>query len=100
MEIFTWLAIFIALELITIFVFAAIYNALNVNEIRDYTDGLYLSVQIQTSIGMSENISTKLLKNWVTVQSIISDILNILLITFIGLYIANLFTREIIASEK
>ena len=100
MEIFTWLAIFITLELITIFVFAAIYNALNVNEIRDYTDGLYLSVQIQTSIGMSENISTKLLKNWVTVQSIISDILNILLITFIGLYIGNLFVKEIIASEK
>ena len=100
MEIFTWLVLFVSLEIIVIFTFAAIYNALNVNEIRDYTDGLYLSVQIQTSIGMSENISTKVLKNWVTVQSIISDILNILLITFIGLYIGNLFAREIIASEK
>lgn len=100
MEIFKWLVLFVALEIIVIFGFAAIYNALNVNEIRDYLDGLYLSVQIQTSIGMSENISTKLLKNWVTVQSIISDILNILLITFIGLYIANLFAKEIIASEK
>ncbi len=100
MEIFKWLVLFVSLEIIVIFSFAAIYNALNVNEIRDYMDGLYLSVQIQTSIGMSENISTKVLKNWVTIQSIISDILNILLITFIGLYIGNLFTKEIIASEK
>ena len=100
MEIFKWLVLFVSLEIIVIFSFAAIYNALNVKEIRDYMDGLYLSVQIQTSIGMSENISTKVLKNWVTIQSIISDILNILLITFIGLYIGNLFTKEIIASEK
>ena len=100
MEIFKWLVLFVSIEIIVIFAFAAIYNALNVNEIRDYTDGIYLSVQIQTSIGMSENISTKVLKNWVTAQSIISDILNILLITFIGLYIGNIFAKEIIASEK
>ena len=94
MEIFKWLVVLIILEISTIFIFAAIYNALNVNEVRDYVDGLYLSVQIQTAIGMSENISTRKLKVWITVQSIISDVLNILLITFIGMYIANLFIKK------
>jgi hypothetical protein len=94
MEIFKWLVVLVVLEVLTIFVFAAIYNALNVNEVRDYLDGLYLSVQIQTAIGMSENISTRPLKVWITVQSIISDVLNILLITFIGMYMANLFVNK------
>lgn len=91
MDVFKWVIILVILEITTIFVFAAIYNALNTDEVRDYMDGLYLSIQIQTAIGMSESIRTKPLKVWISVQSIISDILNISLIIFIGIFIGNKF---------
>jgi len=91
MDVFKWVLILIIIEVMNIFIFATIYNALNTDEVRDYMDGLYLSIQVQTAIGMSENIRTKPLKVWISVQSVLADILNILLITFIGIYFANKF---------
>lgn len=91
MDVFKWVLILIIFEVVNIFIFAAIYNALNTEEVRDYMDGLYLSIQVQTAIGMSENIRTKPLKVWISVQSVLADILNILLITFIGIFIGNKF---------
>jgi hypothetical protein len=91
MDVFKWIVILILIEVSTIFIFAAIYNALNTEEVRDYMDGLYISVQIQTSIGMSENIRTKPLKVWISIQSVLSDILNVLLIVFVGIFIGSKF---------
>ena len=100
MELFKWVILLIVFEIIAIFIFAFIYSSLETNEVRDFFDGIYLSVQIQTAIGMSNTINERNLQVWITIQSIISDILNILLITFIAMFIGQKFTSEVIASEK
>ncbi len=100
MELFKWVILLITLEIIAIFVFGLIYDRLETTEVRDYMEGLYLSVQIQTAIGMSNTITERNLQVWITIQSIVSDILNILLITFIAMYIGQKFAGQVIASEK
>jgi hypothetical protein len=100
MKIFKWLVILIIIEVVTVFAFAGIYTAIDTVEVSDYLDGLYLSVQLQTAIGVSGNINSKTLRSWLTVQSIISDILNLFLIAFIGIYIGKTFVEEIIEAER
>lgn len=100
MEIFKWLIILVILEVATIFAFAGIYTLIDTAEVADYLDGLYLSIQIQTSIGVSGNINSKTLRTWLSVQSILSDVLNIFLIAFVGIYIGKTFVEEIIEAER
>ena len=67
MEIFKWLMILVILEILTIFVFAFIYTKIDTAEVPDYADGLYISVQVQTSIGVSGGINSKTIRSWLTV---------------------------------
>jgi len=100
MNIFKWLVILVILELITIFIFAAIYHMIDKTEIRDYITGLYLSVQVQTAVGVYGSINSVSIRGWVTLQSVIADILNLFLIAFVGIYIGKTFVEEIVEAER
>jgi hypothetical protein len=74
----------IALIIISVVFFSIIY-LINKVDGESYDDALYTSIQIQTSIGLDNNISNRAsIRNWITVQSIITYILNIALVVFLG----------------
>jgi predicted membrane protein len=78
-----------ALIIICVFTFTVIYLA---DEETDHTfqEAFYTSVQIQTSIGMSNASDRKSLRNWITAQSILSYILNILLVIYLSMTLAKI----------
>ncbi len=74
----------IALIIISVVFFSIIY-LINKVDGENYDDAIYTSIQIQTSIGLDNNISNRAsIRNWITVQSIITYILNIALVVFLG----------------
>ncbi len=72
-----------ALILISTFTFSIIY-LINKGSDETYQDAFYTSVQIQTSIGMSNASDRISIRNWITVQSILAYILNIILVIYIS----------------
>lgn len=54
------------------------------NSDESYEDAIYTSIQVQTSIGMSNASDRLSLRNWITAQSIIAYTLNILLVLYLS----------------
>ena len=73
--------ILIILIIINVFIFAWIYDVEN----GTFNEGLYLAVQVQTLVGLSDASRHSDLRTWITIQSIIAYVLNLLLVTFISL---------------
>lgn len=73
--------ILILLIIANVFIFAWIYDIEN----GTFNDGLYLSVQVQTLVGLSDASRHYDLRTWITIQSIVAYILNLLLVTFISI---------------
>ena len=73
----------IALILISIFFFSVIY-LINEHADETYQDAFYTSIQIQTSIGMSNASDRRPIRNWITAQSIIAYMLNIILVIYLS----------------
>jgi len=80
----TIVLILLFLVILNVVVFTIIYD--NVDS-YGFDESLYLAVQIQTSIGLSDAFSHKDLRYYITTQSAIAYILNILLVTYIALII-------------
>lgn len=79
----------IGLILICTFTFSIIY-LINEAPGEGYEDAFYTSVQIQTSIGMSNASDRVSIRNWITAQSILAYILNIMLVIFLGLFLTKI----------
>jgi hypothetical protein len=73
----------IILILICIFTFSIIYQ-INKDYHESYEDAFYTSIQIQTSIGMSNASDRTSIRNWITAQSILAYILNIILVIYLS----------------
>lgn len=73
----------ICLILISTFTFSIIY-LINKGSDETYQDAFYTSVQIQTSIGMSNASDRLSIRNWITAQSILAYILNIVLVIYLS----------------
>jgi len=79
----------IALIIISTIFFSIIY-LIDKQTGQSYEDALYTSIQIQTSIGMDNEASRTSIKNWITVQSVITYILNIALVITLGSFLTRL----------
>jgi hypothetical protein len=79
----------IALIIICIFTFTVIY-LVDDNTDNTFQDAFYTSIQIQTSIGMDNESNRKSIKNWITAQSILAYLLNILLVIFLSVFLAKI----------
>jgi hypothetical protein len=90
MEVKHWLFIILALIVILTITFAIIYKVVNGLEVDDWNDAFFLAIQIQSGVGISNLKNKTSINNWVTLQTSLSYFLDILLVTFIGLYIAEL----------
>ena len=73
----------VGLILISTFTFSIIY-LINKGSDESYEDAFYTSVQIQTSIGMSNASDRLSIRNWITVQSILAYIFNIVLVIYLS----------------
>jgi hypothetical protein len=77
------LLIAIGIFIVSVLIFAAIYHHYNKDDPdpanRSFTNALYTSVTIQTSIGLSDppNAKVKSLQIWVIVQSIITYLIGL-----------------------
>lgn len=77
------LLIAIGIFIVSVLIFAAIYHSYNKDDPdpanRSFTNALYTSVTIQTSIGLSDppNARVKSLQIWVIVQSIITYLIGL-----------------------
>ena len=94
MSILQWMIFFIVLELAVTTLFALIYRYWDDRSVKYWDDAFFLSVQIQTSIGITPTDELGYIKNIITIQAIVSDILNILLITFVGIYVGTLVSQK------
>jgi hypothetical protein len=74
----------VALIIICIFTFTIIY-LVDENTDDTFQEAFYTSIQIQTSIGMSNASDRKSIRNWITVQSILSYLLNIFLVIYLSI---------------
>lgn len=79
----------LGLIIISILLFTIIYFL--IDETLFFSDALYYSVQIQTSIGAINISEDRTIKNVVTVQSLISFTLGIALVTMIGIITSCIF---------
>jgi hypothetical protein len=73
----------VALIIISVFFFSVIY-LINEHADENYQDAFYTSIQIQTSIGMSNASDRRPIRNWITAQSIIAYMLNIILVIYLS----------------
>ncbi len=99
MNLILWLSIIIILIICSIIIFAVVYHQTDTPELPTWTDSFYLSIQVQTTVGMSE-VPNKNVRNLVTVQSLISYILNILLAIILGLTITVKYKQDFKISAK
>jgi hypothetical protein len=74
----------VALIIICIFTFTIIY-LVDENTDDTFQEAFYTSIQIQTSIGMSNASDRKSIRNWITAQSILSYLLNIFLVIYLSI---------------
>jgi hypothetical protein len=83
-----YLLLILFLIILCCVVFSIIYYA--IDDTDSYENALYLSVQIQTSVGIDiEGVKDRAgVRNWITVQSILAYTLNILVVVFIAEYIS------------
>ncbi len=79
----------ILLIIICLFFFSIIYY-IDENSDETYQDAFYTSVQIQTSIGMSNASNRISIKNWITIQSILAYILNIILVIYLSVVLTKI----------
>lgn len=63
--------------------FSIIYDVEN----GTFGESVYLSIQVQTLVGLSDASNKHDLRTWITIQSVIAYILNILLVTYIGVIV-------------
>ena len=77
------------LIIISLFFFSIIYY-LDENADETFEDAFYTSAQIQTSIGMSNASDRVSIRNWITIQSIISYILNIILVIYLSVALSKI----------
>ena len=77
------------LIIICLFTFTIIYFA-NKNDDETFQEAFYTSVQIQTSIGMSNAADRIHLRNWITTQSILSYLLNIFLVIYLSVALSKI----------
>jgi len=78
----------IGIIIISCITFTLIYY----NYQNSFDDALYLSVQIQSSVGIDATSKNKeQVKNWITVQSIITYILNITIVIILSEYFTKKF---------
>ncbi len=75
-------------------IFAIIYHQIDTPELPGWDDAFYLSIQVQTCIGMSE-IPAKNVRNLITLQSIIAYITNISIAVLIGLLIVIKYKQDL-----
>lgn len=90
MNIRHWLILLIFLWVLNITIFAIVYYNIISHNI---TEAFYLSVQIGTTTGMSAIPESAALKNYITLQSLISFAINIFLIVIIGINVAKYFKQ-------
>lgn len=76
----------VSLIIISIFLFSVIY-LINKDSTESFEDAFYTSVQIQTSIGMSNASDRLSIRNWITAQSILAYLLNIILVIYLGAFL-------------
>lgn len=79
----------ISLIIICLFTFTIIYLVDDKTD-RTFLEAFYTSVQIQTSIGMDDQSSRESVKNWITIQSILTYIFNILLVIYLSVIVSKL----------
>ena len=99
MNLTLWLSIVIILIICNIIIFAVIYHQTDTPELPTWTDAFYLSIQVQTTIGMSE-VPNKNVRNLVTLQSLIAYILNIIFAILLGLTITVKYKKDFKLSTK
>lgn len=99
MELIDLIIILLFIYVIVIVAFAYIYYQYDKTNIS-FGDGIYLSCQIATLVGLSEGGKTYNVKVWVTIQSIISFLLNITLVSFIGIYINRMLKASLNKKKK
>jgi hypothetical protein len=79
----------ISLIIICLFTFTIIYLVDDEND-KTFLEAFYTSVQIQTSIGMDDESSRQSIKNWITVQSILTYIFNILIVIYLSVVVSRI----------
>ena len=84
MSVFIWLCIFIVIFIISFFLFAYLYYKVDDPVYINFTDGLYISSQVCTTVGMSEIPENASIRTLIIIQSFISLIINIMLVIFIS----------------
>jgi hypothetical protein len=99
MNLTLWISVIIILIICNIIIFAVVYHQMDTPELPTWTDSFYLSIQIQTTIGMSE-VPNKNVRNLVTLQSLISYVLNILLAIIAGLVIIAKYKKDLKYESK
>lgn len=75
--------ILLILVILNVILFSIIYE----NENKNYDESIYLSIQIQTLVGLNGVSEKTNLRTWITIQSVVAYILNILLVAYIGVII-------------
>ena len=85
---FQWVIVLTVIFIINFFGFAYLYYNVDDPVIVTYTDGLYLSSQVVTSIGMSEIQGNSTIRTLIIIQSVISFVTNILLVIFVSIVIS------------
>lgn len=71
------------LIILNVILFSIIYDVEN----GTYGESMYLSIQVQTLVGLSDASNKHDLRTWITIQSVVAYILNILLVTYIGVIV-------------
>ena len=95
-----WILILVILIILNIIIFAILYWKSDTNEYTSFEEGLYLSVQIQTTIGYSDFTENRGVRRMVTIQSLIAYLLNIISVIFLGLWVTRLFPKSKFSVES
>lgn len=96
MDVKYWLLLFIVISIINVIVFTFIYRAVDQADVKQFGSALYLSVQISIGKGMSNfnEQSSIAIRDWITVQSTVTYIIDIFLVIFIGLFVAEVIAKK------
>jgi len=99
MELIDLIIILLFIYVILIVAFAYIYNEADSGNIT-FGEGFFLSCQIATLVGLSEGGKYQNVKPWITVQSIVSFLLNVILVAVIGIYISTILKASLNKKRK
>lgn len=96
MDVKYWLILFIIISIINVIVFTFIYKVVDQADIKNFNSALYLSVQISIGKGMSNfnEQSSVAIRDWITVQSTVTYIIDIFLVIFIGLFVGEVLSKK------